>query len=201
MNNSEAQQNTACQPASLFALFYEFAKIGLVTFGGGMGMLPMIERAIVDKRHWLPTEEFDEIVVVSTSLPGAIALSVAVAVGNKKRGIAGAISGIIGAVLPSFMVILIVAWLLLYGTDLTIIDKFFAGVRPVVVAMLFDAALRMGKRNIKSLTDWLILIAGTLLIFLAGINGAFIILVGGLLGLSYYRRKLYPPTSQEGRNE
>ena len=188
---------TTRKPAGLWEIFSVFAKIGLFTFGGGLAMLPMIERAVVQQKSWLQDSEFNEMLVVTNALPGAFAVNIAISIGNRERGFVGALIGAIGTMLPSFVVLLIVAYLLLLGQDIELLNKFFLGVRPAVVALLFDAALRLGKKNIKTIVDWLILIAGTLIIAFTGINSALIILAGGLIGLSYYRSKLKKNNHQE----
>ncbi len=119
-------------------LFLTFAKIGAFTFGGGWGMISVIEREIVDNYKWLYRAEFLDLLAVAQSMPGIMAVNIAVVVGDKLRGLGGAIAASIGTILPSFLIILLIAMFL---TPETIIQSptltaIFKGIRPVVVALI-----------------------------------------------------------------
>ena len=90
-------------------LFTTFFKIGAFTFGGGWAMLSLIEKEIVDKRGWIDRTEYLDLIAVSQSLPGILAVNVSVAVGDKLRGMKGAVTASLGTILPSFMIILCIA--------------------------------------------------------------------------------------------
>ena len=110
---------------TLFELFRSFFKIGLFTFGGGYAMVPLIEAEIIERRRWLPQGEFLDLLTLAQSSPGPIAVNTSVFIGYKVRGLRGAVAASLGAVLPSFLIILIVA-------------IFFAGIRhnPVVALIV-----------------------------------------------------------------
>ena len=93
----------------LFDLFIVFLKIGAFTFGGGWAMISIIEKEIVDKKHWVTKEEFLDLLAVAQSIPGILAVNMAVAVGDKLRGRGGAIIAALGTIIPSFVMILIIA--------------------------------------------------------------------------------------------
>lgn len=174
----------------LWDLFIIFFRIGLFTFGGGLAMLPLVEKAVVDQKHWMKNKEFIEMLAVVNSLPGAFAINTAIFIGFRQRRLIGAIIASLGTILPSFIVILVVAWLLLQGRQLEWLNKFFLGVRPVVVALLIDAGIRIWKSTIKKSVDILLVIIGTIAVAFTGINAALVILAGGVIGLTWYRRQI-----------
>ena len=102
----------------LWEIFWSFFKIGLFTFGGGYAMIPLIQREVIDHRKWIPASEFLDLLTLAQSVPGPIAINTAVFVGYKRSGLRGACASLLGAVLPSFLIILAIA-------------LFFAGIRPV----------------------------------------------------------------------
>jgi len=93
----------------LFNLFFTFFKIGTFTFGGGWAMISIIEREIVDKHRWLERESFLDLLAVAQSLPGILAVNIAVAIGDKLKGGKGSLVAALGTILPSFCMILIIA--------------------------------------------------------------------------------------------
>lgn len=128
-------------------LFLSFFKIGAFTFGGGWAMLSIIEKEIVDKFHWIERDEFLDLLAVAQSLPGILAVNVAVAVGDKLRGLRGSIAAAIGCILPSFLIILCIAIFLtpdLIKNNPTL-SAIFMGVRPAVVALIVAPVISSAK--------------------------------------------------------
>ncbi len=129
----------------LWNIFYSFFKIGLFTFGGGYAMVPLIEREIVERKKWIPRENFLEMLTLAQSMPGPIALNTSVFVGYKLRGYPGAIAGILGIVVPAFTVILAVA---IFFTEIRHnrwVDAAFKGMRPAVVALIIAPILGLAR--------------------------------------------------------
>lgn len=120
------------------ALFSTFFKIGAFTFGGGWAMISIIEREIVDKRHWIGREEFLDLLAVSQSLPGILAVNISVAVGDKLRSTRGSIAAAVGTIMPSFLIILAIAIFLTPDLIKTneVVSAIFKGIRPAVVALI-----------------------------------------------------------------
>lgn len=123
-----------------FILFYEFFKIGLFSFGGGLAMLPLMEN-LVYKYNWLTQQEFLDIIAISQVTPGPIALNTATFIGHKTAGITGAVVATLSSALPSFIVILIVANIFYKIKDSKYKEYFFRGVKPVTVALITYAGL------------------------------------------------------------
>lgn len=119
-------------------LFLTFAKIGAFTFGGGWAMISIIEREVVDRHRWLDKAEFLDLLAVAQSLPGILAVNISVVVGDKLRGLKGAVTAAAGTIMPSFLIILAIAMFLTpesITSDPTL-TAIFKGIRPVVVALI-----------------------------------------------------------------
>ena len=163
-------------------IFWSFFKIGAFTLGGGYAMIPMIEQEIVGRRRWISSEEFSETLTLAQSAPGAIAINSAVFTGYKVRGIKGVLMAVLGTVIPSFVVILIIAIFFSDIRDNEVVARIFKGLRPAVVALIAVPVIRMlQKKNfawaivlIAAITAiavaWL-KISPVIVIFLAGIGG------------------------------
>lgn len=176
----------------LWDLFFSFLKIGAFTFGGGLAMLPIIRSVAVEKKAWLNDEEIVDCYAICQSLPGVLAINSAIYIGNKKKGLAGAIAAGIGVILPSFCAILIILLFLGQVEDNPYVVGAFEGIKAASVALISVAAYAMGKKVLKSKLDIAIAIVSFLLIVAAGISAIWAILLGGAAGyLSYVigRRK------------
>ena len=124
------------EQTSLFELFRSFFKIGMFTFGGGYAMVPLIEAEVIERRRWLVQDEFLDLLTLAQSSPGPIAINTSVFIGYKVRGLKGAVAASLGATLPSFLIILIVAIFFAGIRHNPVIDAAFKGMRPAVVALI-----------------------------------------------------------------
>jgi chromate transporter len=167
----------------LLALFFVFLRIGAFTWGGGYCMLPLIKGEVVDKRRWLTAENFLDGVAVAQSLPGALAVNSATFVGNRVAGTSGAIVAAFGAVLPSYIVLILVSAFFLSFRELAPVQNFFKGAVPAVAALLVSAIIDMGKDALKNYLD--IIIAALLFVLLVflHLHPIAVILLAGTLGL------------------
>ena len=176
-------------PASYRELFWLFAKIGLFTVGGGAVMLPLIQNAVVEDKKWLTDDEFADMFAITNSAPGAFTINAAIYIGYTKRGLTGATAATLGMVTPSVIIILILAYLILLGKNVEILQQFFAGVRPIVAALLLDAGLKLRKGLLKSRFDLMLLAFGLAMLLLASANTVFVILTGAATAILYHRLK------------
>jgi chromate transporter len=167
---------------SLFKLFITFFKIGAFTFGGGYAMLPIIERELVVKYKILTPEAFYDTLVVCQSLPGAIAVNFAVFLGIKFRGIKGAMATLLGVILPSFIIILIIAYFFFAYVDHPVLQAMFSGIRLSVVALMFLAGYKLLKQNLVWPKIFLIIVTFTMLVFMM-LHPFFVIVFAALYGL------------------
>lgn len=128
-------------------LFLTFAKIGAFTFGGGWAMISIIEREVVTKHHWLEKEEFIDLLAVAQSMPGILAVNISVVVGDKLRGLGGAVAAALGTIMPSFLIILAIAIFLTPEaiTSNPTLTAIFKGIRPVVVALILAPVFTSAK--------------------------------------------------------
>lgn len=168
-----------------FKLFCTFFKIGLFTFGGGFAMIPLIERDVVEKEKWMECDEFVDMIAVTQCSPGPVAVNSAVFVGYKLAGIPGSVATLLGVTLPSFLIILILAIFIISQGKHVLLEKFFLGVRPAVVALIFGAGLKMGQKNIKRPIDYLIGATGLLLLLFINIHPIVLIIAAAILGIVY----------------
>ena len=135
---------------SYWQLFVVFAKIGTFTIGGGYAMIPVIEKEL-SKRGWIGENDLDDIVVLAQSAPGLLAVNMAIYAGYKVRGLKGSIVATVGAVLPSFLIILLIAMFFTNFKDSEIVRRIFQGIRPVAVALILVPAVNMAR---KGCTNW-----------------------------------------------
>lgn len=155
-----ADTNTAPgrQKCPLWPLFATFFKIGAFTFGGGWAMISIIKREIVEKRHWIDEAEFLDLLAVAQSLPGILAVNIAVAVGDKLRGNRGSLTAAMGTILPSFLIILTIAIFLTPEliTNNPTVASIFKGIRPAVVALIVAPVITSAKSaGIGLKTAWI----------------------------------------------
>ncbi|MFI3282250.1 MAG: chromate transporter [Rikenellaceae bacterium] len=126
-------------------LFLSFAKIGLFTFGGGYAMIPLIEAEVIERRGWIEKSEFVDLLTIAQSIPGPLALNASAFVGYKTRGYRGALTSILGVILPSFVTLLMVALFFSTIRDNAIVIAAFNGMRPAVVALMAVPMLSLMK--------------------------------------------------------
>ena len=176
-------------------LFWTYLKIGTFTIGGGYVMLSMIEREIVDRKGWVDREEFLNMIALAQAAPGLIAVNSAIFIGWRIGGWRGVIATVLGAVLPSFFIILAIAMLFQDYKDYPAVEAIFKGIRPAVVALIAAPLCKMAKSAKITWTTAFIPIAGALLIWLAGLSPIWIIFVTALaaLGYTYLKEKSSKP--------
>lgn len=168
-------------------LFSVFFKIGAFTFGGGWAMISIIEREIVDRHHWIEREEFLDLLAIAQSMPGILAVNIATVVGDKLRSVKGSAMASLGTILPSFIIILIIA---IFLTPETIknnhtLSAIFMGIRPAVVALIIAPVIttaKAAKINLK--TIWIPLIVTLMISLNLGwiSNPIVYIILGGIGG-------------------
>lgn len=132
----------------IWELIVTFFKMGLFTFGGGYAMLPLLQREVVEKKGWATEQELLDYYAIGQSTPGIIAVNTASFIGYFQAGIPGAILATIGLVLPSIIIILLVASVLHRYTDLPTLQHAFAGIRVAVSALVSFSIYRLGKAGI-----------------------------------------------------
>jgi chromate transporter len=171
----------------LLELFTSFFKIGAFTFGGGHAMVPLIQKEVVDEKGWIEAEDFIDILALAQTAPGPVAANTSVFVGYKLLGVPGAVWALAGTVLPSFIVILVIAMYFTKIADSAIINAAFSGIRPAVVALVAGAAINIGKTALRDLKGVGISILAFLAVTVVGIHPIPVILGSAALGYAFFR--------------
>ena len=130
---------------NLFALFIAFARVGVMTFGGGYAMIPILEREIVDKHSWASSEELMDYYAVGQCTPGVIAVNTATFIGQKCAGTVGGVVATLGVVFPSLVIICVIAGILTNFADIPAVKSAFAGIRVCVCVLIFNAVVKLWK--------------------------------------------------------
>ena len=139
-------------------------------------MLSMVEKAVVDKKKWIPADEFWDMIAIVQSLPGVFAVNTALYVGHKIDGRKGAAAAMLGAIIPSIVIILLLATVFREYRNLPVVERIFKGIRPCVVALILAPSLRMIKSAKITWKTAIIPVATVLLIWLCKISPAIVIL-------------------------
>lgn len=129
----------------LWQLFVSFAKVGVLTFGGGYAMIPILEREIVDSKGWASSEELMDYYAVGQCTPGVIAVNTATFIGRKVAGVLGGIVATAGIVFPSLVIICVIAGILSNFADIPAVQSAFAGIRVCVCVLIFNAVVKLWK--------------------------------------------------------
>ena len=164
----------------MLEIFWSFLKIGAFTFGGGYAMIPLIQHEVIHRRRWIEERNFLDLLTLAQTVPGPIALNTAVFVGYKRRGYLGALSAIMGVILPSFLVILVVAIFFASIRDNAYVDAAFKGMRPAVVALIVAPIVGLTK----GMRWWLVAVAlaVALVVWHFGISPVWFLIAGAVMG-------------------
>lgn len=135
----------------LFEIFTVAFRVGLLTFGGGYAMLPILQREIVENRAWVSEEEVLDYYAIGQCLPGIIMVNTMIFAGNKRKGNIGGIAAALGTVCPSLIIITLIAALLTNFADVPVVKNAFAGIRVCVCVLIFNAIVKLWK---SSMIDW-----------------------------------------------
>lgn len=170
-----------------WTLFRTFFKIGAFTLGGGYAMIPIIQAEIVEKYKWIKQDEFLDLIAIAQSCPGVFAANIATFIGYKIKGNKGAVCTTLGAVLPSFLIILVIAMFLQQFIHIRWVAAMFNGIRPAVVALIAAPTFNLGKSAHITWVNCWIPVASAVLIWLLGVNPIWIIIAAGLGGYLWGR--------------
>lgn len=168
---------------TLFEIFATFFRIGLFTFGGGFAMLPLIERTIIERKEWIDRKTFTELLIIAQSSPGPVAINTAVFVGYKRGGTTGAFAAALGTIIPSLVIILLIAMFFSTIRENIYVDAAFKGMRPAVVALIVGPIISLSR----DMRWWKILIAAAIgfSIWKWGVSPVWVLIAGAAVGLIY----------------
>ena len=173
---------------SLWQLFWVFAKIGAFTIGGGYAMIPIIQ-AEMSRRGWIGDDDLPDIVALSQSAPGVMAVNISIFAGHKLRGFKGSVAATLGSILPSFLIILGIAMFFSAFKDNPWVERAFKGIRPVVISLIAIPMVNMARKSCKNVWAWLVAAASLVLVAFLNVSPIYIILCVIVLGFSitYYK--------------
>lgn len=167
----------------LWELFWTFAKMGVMTFGGGMAMLPILQREVVENKHWATEEELTDYFAIGQCTPGIIAVNTATFIGQKQKGTAGGILATLGVVFPSVVIISILAGLITNFAHLAWVKNAFAGIQVCVCVLIFNAVRKLLKKSVvdqKTAVIFALVLAGG--VFLS-ISPVWFVIAAALAGV------------------
>lgn len=166
-------------------LFFTFAKIGLFTFGGGYAMIPLIEKEVVDKKRWISNEELLDVIAISESTPGPIAVNAATFIGKKAGGLTGAFCATFGVVLPSFIIIAAISYFLEAFRELSLVRYALFGIRAGVLALILKALVSMFGQSNKGALPYILMTASAAAVIFFDVNAIVVIIACALTGIIY----------------
>jgi chromate transporter len=170
----------------LWDIFWVFFKIGVFTFGGGLAMLPLIQKEVVDKRQWISEPEILDIFAISQSVPGVIAINSAIFIGKRVMGLRGAVVATLGVVLPAFISIILIITILIGLRGNIVVEKVFTGIRAASAALILLAALKLGKTAVKGKAGYFIALISFGMIVIFDIHAMWAVIFGGIAGLTTF---------------
>ncbi len=168
----------------LFTLFFTFAKVGVMTFGGGYAMLPILQREVAEKKKWATDEELMDYFAIGQCTPGVIAVNTATFIGQKRKGVLGGIAATLGVVFPSLIIISLLAGVIEAFSHIEWVQHAFGGVRICVCVLIINAVVKLFK---KAVVDWktlIIFILVTLGSVLIDISPVFFVLAAAAIGIA-----------------
>ena len=167
----------------LFKIFGAFFKIGAFTFGGGYAMIPLIQKEAVENNGWVSDDDILEVLAIAESTPGPIAINSATFIGYRAAGVLGSVLATLGVVLPSFVIILALSFVLRQFQELEAVRFAFNGIRAGVLALLFKALWTMYKKSPKGWAAYVVMGGAFLLTAFLKVNVLAVIILCGVFGL------------------
>lgn len=169
----------------LLKLYTAFFRIGILTFGGGYAMLPMIEREVVTKHNWATMEEVMDYFAISQCTPGVIAVNTATFIGFRQKGVIGGIVATLGVITPSIIIISLIATVLQTFYDNKYVKAAFQGIGVAVCAVLVQAIIKIGKSGIVDVFAAIVAVASFITAAFFGVPTIAIIISSGIVGVIY----------------
>lgn len=175
----------------ILSLFFTMFKIGLFTFGGGYAMIALLERELVEKKKWIEHEEFMDVIAISESSPGPIAINSSTYIGYKIAGFWGSLVGTVAVCLPSFIIIYVISLFFDEFLQLEWVNYAFRGIQACVSYLILSAGIKMFKHLKKNAFN-IVLLSVTICCMLAftlfsvNFSSVFYVLIGGAVGITVY---------------
>ncbi len=206
INEEEKQPQKKLLP-TLLELFFAFFRTGIFTFGGGLAMMPMLQKELIEKKHWLTEEDLIDYYAIGQSTPGIIAVNVATFVGFRQAGILGAIVATLGIISPSIIIITILAGTINSISEYPRVQAALKGINVAVAALLTTVIIKFAKKTIKNVWNVLYMLGAFLCIFWLKVPSFIVIITAIILGclntlrLQKKAAKLEKSTEQKTENQ
>jgi chromate transporter len=168
---------------SLFSLFITFAQVGVMTFGGGYAMLPILQREVVESKKWCTEDELMDYFAVGQCTPGIIAVNTATFIGYKKRGNLGGLMGTLGMIFPGLVIISLISYVLDAFESNRYVQMSLAGIRVAVCALIIVAIMKLSKKSIIDLPTAIIAFGIFFTMLFYSISPVIFVIIGIVLGL------------------
>ena len=165
-------------------LFLTFAKVGVMTFGGGYAMLPILQREVVDNRGWATEEELMDYFALGQCTPGVIAVNTATFVGQKQKGIPGGIFATLGVIFPSLVIISLLAGVIEAFSYLTPVQHAFGGIRICVCVLILNAVWKLCKKAVVDKVTLALFLAVTLGAYFLSLSPVVFVLIAAVIGIA-----------------
>lgn len=169
----------------LMLLFRSFFKIGLIAFGGGYAVAPLLQKEVVENREWIASEELTDIMAIAQTLPGVIFTNSATMIGYKVAGLSGSAVATISAIIPTFMITILVTVFFWNFTNNPIVQKAFVGILIGVTSLVIYSITKMWKSAIRNYFDIILVVLSSLCLIFFKINAVFVILGVAIIGFAY----------------
>jgi len=170
-------------------LFFTFIKIGAFTIGGGYAMLPLIQKEVVERKKWIDGKEFLDMVAISQSLPGIFAVNISILAGYKLKKNMGSLAAAFGMILPSFLIILLIAAFFHHFNENILVGKAFRAIRPAVVALVAAPVFKTAKEVGINLKTMILPAAAAFLIWFMGVSPVYIVAAAAAGGICHLKLK------------
>ena len=165
-------------------LFLSFAKIGVLTFGGGMAMLPMLQRELVENKKWVTEEEILDYYAIGQCTPGVIAVNTATFVGRKRKGVAGGIVATLGIIFPSLIIISVIAAFLTNFADLPAVKNAFSAIRICVCVLILNSVIKLAQKTVLDAPTGIIFAGVTLAATFLKLSPIVYVLISAVCGIA-----------------
>ena len=168
----------------LLEIFLVSFRIGIMTFGGGYAMLPILQREVVETREWVSEEEVLDYYAIGQCLPGIIKVNTMIFIGQKQKGNIGGIVAAIGTVFPALIIITVIAALLTNFADVPAVKHAFAGIRVCVCVLIFNAVLKLWKSSVVDWKCFVIFIAVALASLITSLTPVLFVILSAVMGIA-----------------
>lgn len=175
----------------LLELYFAFFRIGGLTFGGGLTMLPMLKHELVEKKHWVEEEEMLDYYAVGQCTPGIIAVNVATFVGYRKKGVIGGVFSTLGMISPSLIIVSILAMFLEQFMANQTVAHAVGGIKIVVCALMLNTVVTMAKKTVKNITGAIVCAVVFLMAMFTPVPTVLLVVCAGIIGIVLYKTGRY----------